>query len=53
MVVLDMELELAMQQVGHSAKLTQVRIVTSVNRLQHMDQCAKVLLAKALRFNKE
>ncbi len=53
MVVLPMQFELAVQQVGHSAQLAQVHITTSVNRLQHLDQCAKVLLAKALRFAKE
>jgi len=53
MVVLDMEFELAMQQVGHSAAITQQHIVNSTNRLRHLDQCAKVLLAKALRFTKE
>ncbi len=53
MALLTMELELAVQQVGHSAELTQVHIVTSVNRLLHLDQCARVLIAKALRFTKE
>ena len=52
MVVLPMQLELAVQQVGHSAQLAQVHIVTSVNRLNHLDQCAKVFMAKALRFIK-
>ena len=40
-------------QNGHSAELTQVHIITSVNRLLHLDQCARVLMAKALRFTKE
>ena len=48
-----MELELAVQQVGFQAQLTQVRCNFAVERLQHLDQCAKVLLAKALRFTKE
>lgn len=48
-----MELELAMQRVGFSAQMTQHHIVNTTKRLHHLDQCAKVLLAKALRFAKE
>ena len=48
-----MELELAMERVGFSAQMAQHHISTTTKRLLHLDQCAKVLLAKALRFTKE
>lgn len=48
-----MEFELAVQKAEHSAIVTQMQCNNVQHRLSHLNQCAKVLLAKSLRFLKE
>ena len=48
-----MEFELAVQKAEHSAIITQVHCSNVIHRLEHLNHCAQVLLAKSLRFLKE
>jgi hypothetical protein len=45
-----MELELALQQVNHRAEVTNIHLNLVKHRLQHLNQCAQILSAKALRL---